>query len=127
MIARKIKVSVGVIVVMVKLNDSSTAKALWDSLPISGNANIWGDEIYFSIPIYQEEEQDSQKTVQIGDVAYWPPGRAMCLFWGQTPVSAPGEVRPASAVNVIGVIDGDPTVLNNVSDGSEITVERVIE
>ena len=59
MIARKIKVSVGVIVVMVKLNDSSTAKALWDSLPISGNANIWGDEIYFSIPIYQEEEQDS--------------------------------------------------------------------
>ncbi len=121
---RVVQISVGELVVTAGLNDSETADQLWDALPITGQANIWGDEIYFSIPVDADEEADSQETVEMGAVAYWPPGKALCLFWGPTPMSAPGEIRPASAVNVIGLIDGDPTVLGGVADGAEILVER---
>ena len=86
---------------------------------------IWGDEIYFSIPVNVEEELDSQETVRAGTVAYWPPGSALCLFWGPTPVSAPGEIRPASAVNVVGILDNDPTLLAQVPSEAEIIVEKV--
>ena len=121
---RQIRISAGAVVVTAVLNDSGTAGLLWDGLPITGRAQTWGDEIYFSIPMSAEEEADSQETVEVGAVAYWPPGKALCLFWGPTPMSAPGEIRPASAVNVMGLIDGDPTVLGQVADGTEIVVER---
>jgi hypothetical protein len=109
------------------LNDSDTADELWASLPITARAQTWGDEIYFSIPVSVEEADDSQETVEMGAVAYWPPGSALCLFWGPTPTSAPGEIRPASAVNVMGLIDGDPTVLGGVADGTEVVVARMGE
>ena len=121
---RKIRISAGEVVVTAVLNDSDTARQLWDALPITGRAQTWGDEIYFSIPVNAEEAADSQETVEMGAVAYWPPGKAMCLFWGPTPMSGPGEIRPASAVNVMGLIDGDPTVLGDVVDGTEVVVER---
>ena len=108
---RQIRISAGDTVVTAVLNDSATADQLWDALPITGRAQTWGDEIYFSIPVKAEEEASSQDTVDVGTIAYWPPGSALCLFWGPTPMSAAGEIRPASAVNVIGLIDGDPTVL----------------
>ena len=121
---RQVQISVGELVVVASLNDSETSDLFWDALPITGQANIWGDEIYFSIPIEADEEADSVETVELGAVAYWPPGKALCLFWGPTPMSAPGEIRPASNVNVMGLIDGDPTVLGQVPDGAEILVER---
>ncbi|MCH7983754.1 MAG: hypothetical protein IIC28_07290 [Chloroflexi bacterium] len=121
---RRIQISAGGVSVTAMLNDSDTADRLWDALPITGRAQTWGDEIYFSIPVSAEEEADSQETVEVGAVAYWPPGSALCLFWGPTPMSAPGEIRPASAVNVMGLIDGDPAVLGQVPDGAEILVER---
>ncbi len=121
---RQIQISAGNVTVTATLNESDTADRLWDALPITGRAQTWGDEIYFSIPVSAEEAADSQETVDVGAVAYWPPGSALCLFWGPTPMSAPGEIRPASAVNVMGLIDGDPTVLGQVSDGTEIVIER---
>ncbi|SVE31344.1 uncharacterized protein METZ01_LOCUS484198 [marine metagenome] len=121
---RVLQISVGQLVITATLNDSATSDQLWDALPITGRANIWGDEIYFSIPVDADEAVDALETVDMGSVAYWPPGNALCLFWGPTPMSAPGEIRPASAVNVMGVIDGDPTVLVQVSDGAEVLVER---
>lgn len=121
---RQIQISAGGVSVTAMLNDSDTADRLWGALPITGRAQTWGDEIYFSIPVSAEEEADSQETVEVGAVAYWPPGSALCLFWGPTPMSAPGEIRPASAVNVMGLIDGDPAVLGQVRDGAEILVER---
>ena len=121
---RQIQISAGDVSVTAMLNGSDTADRLWDALPITGRAQTWGDEIYFSIPVSAEEEADSQETVEAGAVAYWPPGSALCLFWGPTPMSAPGEIRPASAVNVMGLIDGDPAVLGQVPDGAEILVER---
>lgn len=124
---RQIEISAGDVIVTAVLNDSDTADELWASLPITARAQTWGDEIYFSIPVNVEEAADSQETVEMGAVAYWPPGSALCLFWGPTPMSAPGEIRPASAVNVMGLIDGDPTVLGGVADGTEVVVARMGE
>jgi len=124
---RQIEISAGDVIVTAVLNDSDTADELWAALPITARGQTWGDEIYFSIPVSVEEAADSQETVEMGAVAYWPPGSALCLFWGPTPTSAPGEIRPASAVNVMGLIDGDPTVLGGVADGTEVVVARMDE
>ena len=106
------------------LNESETAVAIWDALPITGQGQTWGDEIYFAIPVTAEPSDDAQETVPKGAIAYWPPGKALCLFWGPTPMSRGNEIRPASAVNLVGHIEGDPTTLAQVSDGSKIVVTR---
>ena len=90
---RQIQISTGNLTLTATLNELETANQLWESLPITGRVQIWGDEIYFSIPLNVEEELGSQETVQAGTVAYWPPGSALCLFWGPTPSSAPGGIR----------------------------------
>jgi len=122
---RQIQISTGNLTLTATLNELETANQLWESLPITGRVQIWGDEIYFSIPVNVEEELGSQETVQAGTVAYWPPGSALCLFWGPTPISAPGEIRPASAVNVVGILDNDPTLLAQVPSEAEIIIEKI--
>ena len=122
---RQIQISTGNLTLTATLNESETANQLWESLPITGRVQIWGDEIYFSIPVNVEEELGSQETVQAGTVAYWPPGSALCLFWGPTPISAPGEIRPASAVNVVGILDNDPNLLAEVPSQAEIIIEKI--
>ncbi len=121
---RRIRIRAGDVTVGAALNDSTTADAVWDALPITGRVQTWGDEIYFPIPVDAEEAPDAAETVDKGAVAYWPPGSALCLFWGPTPMSRGDEIRPASAVNVIGAIDGDPTLLAAIPSGAEIAVER---
>ncbi len=121
---RLIRIRAGEVSVTAALNDSTTADALWDALPVTGRVQTWGDEIYFPIPVDAPEAPDAAATVDKGAVAYWPPGSALCLFWGPTPMSRGDEIRPASAVNVIGAIDGDPTVLAGIPSGAEIVVER---
>ena len=120
---RHIKITVGDISVLANLNDSPTADLVWDSLPIEASGNTWGDEIYFRTPISAEED-NAREVVEMGDVAYWPPGQALCLFFGPTPASQGDEIRPASAVNVLGRIEGDATVLKQVRSGSKVRVER---
>lgn len=122
---RQIQISTGNLTLTATLNELETANQLWESLPITGRVQIWGDEIYFSIPLNVEEELGSQETVQAGTVAYWPPGSALCLFWGPTPISAPGEIRPASAVNVVGILDNDPNLLAEVPSQAEIIIEKI--
>ena len=122
---RQIQISTGNLTLAATLNEFETANQLWESLPITGRVQIWGDEIYFSIPLNVEEELGSQETVQAGTVAYWPPGSALCLFWGPTPISAPGEIRPASAVNVVGILDNDPNLLAEVPSQAEIIIEKI--
>ena len=122
---RQIQISTGNLTLAATLNELETANQLWESLPITARVQIWGDEIYFSIPLNVEEELGSQETVQAGTVAYWPPGSALCLFWGPTPISAPGEIRPASAVNVVGILDNDPNLLAEVPSQAEIIIEKI--
>jgi len=120
---RRIRIKAGGVEVTAELNGTKTAEAIWQALPIKGRANRWGEEIYFSIPVSLEEE-NAQEVVSAGDLGYWPPGTAFCLFWGPTPMSRGEEIRPVSPVNVFGKIIGDAKVLRQVASGTEITVER---
>ena len=122
---RKIAVTAGSVLVAATLNDSSTAEALWNALPLEASANTWGDEIYFRIAVNADEEDGASDVVDRGALAYWPPGQALCLFFGRTPASRGDEIRAASAVNVIGSIEGDATVLKQVKSGARVSVSRV--
>ena len=119
-----IQITVGDIVLKADLDQNETAAAVAAVLPIEANANVWGDEIYFEIPVNLAESADARADVEVGTVAYWPPGRAMCLFYGPTPVSVDDAPRAYSPVNVFGRIIGDATVLRGVSNGAPIRVER---
>ncbi len=107
------------------LTDSPTAQALAAALPITGNANLWGEEIYFSVPqVVADLDDTATPVVQVGDLGYWPTGRALCLFFGLTPASVPGEIRPASPVNLVGRLYGDPCCLKLVPEGAPVRVEK---
>lgn len=108
------------------LNNSRTAEAIWEALPIVARANTWGDEIYFSIPVHLELE-NGQELVEKGDLGYWPTGNAFCIFFGPTPLSRGTEIRPASAVTIFGKVVGDATGLKSVRTGAEVNVERKAE
>ncbi len=120
---RIIRITAGGVEVTAALSDTPTADLVWDALPITASGSTWGDEIYFRTPA-SDEERDAVPTVDMGAVAYWPPGQAICLFYGPTPMSVGDEIRPASPVNVFGRIVGDAAILKSVSSGSEVTVER---
>lgn len=100
-----------------------TVREIWNNLPFKARANTWGDEIYFSIPVHLDLE-NSQEVVELGDLGYWPPGHAFCIFFGRTPASMGDEIRPASPVNVFGKILGDPKVFKKVKSGDTVTVDR---
>ena len=120
--ASDIRITVGNVVLEAELNDTQTAGSVWDALPIEGNGNTWGNEIYFQIQV-EGELEDPQEVVELGDLGYWPPGNAFCLFFGLTPASQGDEIRPASEVTVIGKIKGDSTVLRSVSSGTLVILE----
>jgi hypothetical protein len=118
-----LRIAAGPVSAEATLNDTSTAQALWDALPIEAAAQTWGDEIYFPIPVSLAEE-DAQAVVAPGDLGYWPPGRAFCIFFGPTPASRGDECRPASPVNVLGRVNGDPRVWKKVRAGARMRLER---
>jgi|SRR5581483_2553296 len=119
-----VRIKAGGVEALAELNDSATAQAIWEVLPITARASTWGDEIYFSIPVHLAEEH-AQATVAAGDLGYWPPGRAFCIFFGPTPASRhAGEIRPASPVNVFGRVQGEATRFRQVRSGETVTVER---
>ncbi|MFQ6074815.1 MAG: cyclophilin-like fold protein [Candidatus Bathyarchaeia archaeon] len=101
-----------------------TAEAILGVLPIRSRVNRWGDEIYFTIPLRVEEENPQQE-VEVGDLGYWPPGNAFCIFFGRTPASTGERPRAASPVNVFGRVLGDSTVFREARSGEEIRVEKV--
>jgi hypothetical protein len=122
----RIKITIGKLLVFASLNESKTAKLIWDNLPITAKAERWGDEVYFYIkPKTSIEKEYARDVVEVGDVAYWPSGPCMCLFFGLTPVSRDGKIMPASTVNVFGKLEGDPYLLKGVKDGDPLKVEKV--
>jgi hypothetical protein len=121
--SRRIKVTVGEVEVYGELNETRTADLIWNSLPVESRVNTWGDEVYFSIPVQAELEDSAREVVDLGDMGYWPPGNAFCIFFGPTPNSRGDEIRPASPVNVLGKVVGDPNVLKTVSTGASVRVE----
>ncbi len=108
-----------------ELNDSKTAQLILEALPIEATVNLWGEEIYFSIPVKSGPEEGAREVVSAGELGYWPPGHAFCIFFGRTPASRGDEIRAASAVNIIGKVLSDPKVFRKVRDGVKIRLEKV--
>jgi hypothetical protein len=120
---RKIRLKAGSIEAVAELNNSQTAESIWRILPINGIVQTWGDEVYFAIPADLPQE-NAREVVEVGELGYWPRGKAFCIFFGPTPVSRGKEIRAASPVNVFGKISGDAMVFREVKAGTEIVVER---
>ena len=122
-----ILISAGRVEMQAELNDSPTAQLIWEALPIKGRANIWGDEIYFEIPVVASQEADARAQVEVGELGYWPVGHAFCIFFGPTPVSIDERPRAYSPVNILGEVLGDATEFRAVRDGEAVLLSRVDE
>ena len=122
---RRIRITANYVSATAMLNDSPTADATWDELPLEAQANTWGEEIYFGIPVHLDEADGASDVVDIGDLGYWPAGNAFCIFFGRTPASKGDEIRAASAVNVFGRVEGDATVFTGVPGGASMRIEKV--
>jgi hypothetical protein len=119
---RKIVIDVNGQQLAAELNDSQTATLFAETLPATISLSRWGDEYYGSCGISVPEADEAREILEIGEVAYWPPGQALCLFFGPTPASTDDRPRAASAVNPIGKITGDATVLRSFGGSITITV-----
>jgi hypothetical protein len=124
---RTIIITAGEISLPAELNDSPTAEQIWTALPLEGQANIWGDEIYFEIPINTGQEPDARAEVEVGELGYWPVGHAFCIFFGPTPVSTDEKPRAYSPVNILGHVLGDATRFRKVSSGAKVQLVRARE
>jgi len=122
--AIQIRIKAGSVTALAEIHNTDTANAIWKALPFSGTVNTWGDEVYFKIPVKMGLEA-GQEVVKAGDLGYWPPGNALCIFFGATPASRRGEIRAASPVNIFGKLIDDPKVFDKVKNGEKIVVERV--
>jgi len=123
---RKIKILSGTITAEATLLATPTADAIWDALPLDSTCNLWGDEIYFTIPLTLPLEREAREIVEKGDLGFWPQGPAFCIFFGPTPISSGTTIRPASAVNIFGKVGGDPRVFKQVPSQAPIRVEKVV-
>ena len=112
---RQLRITAGAVAMTAELNGSKTADLLWEALPLVAAANVWGDEIYFGIDVHTGEE-NPQAEVPSGGIAYWPPGNAFCIFFGQTPYSP---------VNLLGRLTGDPRAFGKVPQGETVRLEQV--
>jgi hypothetical protein len=121
----KINIRIGKLAMEAELNDTPTAKKIAEALPIKTSFNTWGDEIYFSIPVTASADKTAQEVVEAGDLGYWPPGKAFCIFFGQTPASQAGKIMPASAVNMIGKVLGDATQFKTVMHEKSVLLETL--
>jgi len=123
---RKIIIEAGKITSEAVLAETGAASAIWDALPIESTSNTWGEEVYFSTSVTLSLDETAKEVVDMGDLGYWPTGRALCIFFGLTPMSRGDEIRPASAVNIVGKIIGDPKLFNEVRSGEKVRVRKAV-
>jgi hypothetical protein len=121
----KINIIIKDITLEAELFDTPCARAIAGALPISAAPNEWGDEFYFEIPVAEPLDNTATTAVKVGDIGYWPPGNALAIFFGPTPMSKGSDPVPASAVNLVGAISGDATILKSAKGAKEIRIERV--
>ena len=114
--------------IIIELDDTNSPKtcaSLLQSLPFSVNAHVWGEEIYTDESPISQSEENAKSLVDLNDVAYWPSGKAICLFFGPTPIGKKGEINPYSPVNIIGkIINADKSVIKNFKEGTKITFQK---
>jgi len=111
----------------IELDDSNalnTVKKFVDSLPFTVGVNLWGEEIYTDESPVNEKEENAKALVELNDVAYWPTGKAICLFFGPTPIGKKGEIKPYSPVNVIGkILKPDKSILKKITNATKVTFQ----
>jgi hypothetical protein len=119
-----VRIIAGPVVVKARLEATPCGRAIAAVLPITACPNEWGDEFYFQVPVHMPLDDTATRTVKAGDIGYWPPGDAIAIFFGPTPLSSGSDPVPASEVNVIGRITGDPTALKRAKGTSSIRIEQ---
>ena len=124
---QRIQITPGEVHLQAELTETETALALLSALPLTGSGNRWGQEIYFPVAVHQGVGPEAREEMEVGALAYWPPGQAFCIFFGSTPASHGEEPRAASPVNPVGKVLGDCSQLTDVPDGAPIRVELVDE
>ena len=107
-----------------ELYETPTAQKIFEALPLDGSVNVWGDEIYFTIPLNLAQEPEAREDVNLGELAYWPTGPAFCIFFGPTPVSTGSQPRAYSPVNVFGRLLGDAKQFKTIPNGATIRVTQ---
>ena len=120
----KARISIKNVVLEVSFNDTETARAVYEALPVEVPFNVWGDEFYFDVPVSMELDATATTSVKAGDIGYWPPGGALAIFFGPTPMSTGDDPVPASKVNMVGRIEGDSSLLRTVKDAPSIRIEK---
>lgn len=118
----QVKIIVGNMTLKAELFDTACAKAIAKKLPIEARPEEWGDEFYFEIPVTMSLDETATTKVKIGDIGYWPPGSAMAIFFGTTPMSTGSDPVPASAVNLVGKIIDDATLVKKAKGASKISI-----
>jgi len=124
---KRIRISAGDVTLPAELNDTPTARLIWEALPIEATIHTWGDEIYFDVPVTVAAEEDARVDVRVGELGYWPLGPALCVFFGPTPTSTDQNPRAYSPVTVVGRVLGDATLFRSVRDGTPVRVTRTEE
>ena len=120
----KINIMIKDIILEAEFFDTPCARAIAGALPIIAVPNEWGDEFYFEIPVAETLDDTATTAVKVGDIGYWPPGNALAIFFGPTPMSKGSDPVPASAVNIVGAINGDASILKRAKGATEIGLER---
>jgi hypothetical protein len=122
---KNVKIKFGNLKIEAQLNESKTAELIYEKLPLEGQVKLWGEEVYFEIPVMTDlEEPYAKDVVELGDMGYWPQGAAFCIFFGQTPISQPGAIKPLSTVNVVGHVLGDTKLFRNIRSSDTIIIDN---
>ncbi|NLE94164.1 MAG: hypothetical protein GX600_00580 [Dehalococcoidia bacterium] len=120
---RRVRISSDTVAAYATLNDTNVADAVWNAMPLEVRMRTWGDELYGPVPLSLQLEAP-QEEVELGDLAFWPPGHALCIFFGLTPASTGDKPRAASNVTVFGRVESDPGVFRLVQDGQKLRFEQ---
>lgn len=126
-VSAEIKISIGELTVLGELSDTACAQAIEKILPIDARPNMWGDEFYFTVPVSMPLDDTATIKVGVGDIGYWPPGNALAIFFGPTPMSSGSEPVPASEVNLVGKIIGEAKVLRQAKGAQRIRIDKTSE
>lgn len=119
---REILIRAGTVAIRARVLDSPTGDRIWAALPIYSKAQIWGDEVYFNVPVSADREPGARDVVEAGEIAFWPDGDAIAMGFGPTPISRHGEIRLASPCNVWAIALDDVRQLSAVRAGERVAV-----
>jgi len=101
---------------LVRFMAPRTVDTIVRKLPVEGRAALWKEEVYFEIPVRLGEEK-AKPTVETGNLAFWPMGSALCIFYGKS--------QPYSPVSVLGKITKGLDLFSQVKSGATIRVEQL--